>query len=313
MNINMQKYLLKIDKIKKKFPVAQNENFKPAQNGTHHKVFISDNYVIRFRDDNPDLLRRETKLLKELRHPLIPRILWSGKINKSFVMIENRLPGIALNSAWRNIKNNYKIRIIQQAVNFIKYLKTEKRNYFYSVNTGKKYNFYFNYLTDGIDVKIAKIKKFKQANKIIKDLLAIIKQRNAKNIFKKNSINLVHGDLIVHNILTDGRNLTGVLDWELALFGDSDHDLFRLFYYQECAKAYQEQGNDETFEADYMDKLIAEILKSNIIKSKKLFQKKYQFVRAIFFLNALYWAVNSSAPKKNINELIIRWNKKTPI
>ncbi|TAN58170.1 hypothetical protein EPN15_01900, partial [Patescibacteria group bacterium] len=118
------------------------------------------------------------------------------------------------------------------------------------------------------------------------------------------------GDLIVHNILTDGKNLTGVLDWELALFGDSDHDLFRLFYYQECAKAYQEQGNDEAFEADYMDKLIAEILKSNIIKNNKLFQKKYQFVRATFFLNALYWAVNSSAPKKNINELIMWWNKK---
>ena len=308
----MQKYLLKIDKIKKKFPVAQNENFKPAQNGTHHKVFISNNYVIRFRDENPDLLQRESKLLKELKHPLIPRILWSGKINKSFVMIENRLPGIALNSAWRNIKNNYKTRIIQQAVNFIKYLKTEKRNYFYSVNTGKKYNFYFNYLTDGIDVKIAKIKKFKQANKIIEDLLAIIKQRNAKNIFKKSSINIVHGDLIVHNILTDGKNLTGVIDWELALFGDPNHDLFRLFYYQECAKAYQEQGNDETFEADYMDKLIAEILKSNIIKNKKLFQKKYQFVRATFFLNALYWAVNSSAPKKIINELIMRWDKKSP-
>ena len=181
----MQKYLLKIDKIKEKFPLIQNENFKSAQNGTHHKVFISDNYVIRFRDENPDLLQRETKLLKELKHPLIPRILWSGKVNKSFVMIENRLPGITLNSAWRNIKKNYKIRIIKQVVSFIKYLLTEKRNYFYSVNTGKKYNFYFNYLTDGIHVKIAKIKKFKQANKIIKDLLVIIKQRNAKNIFEK--------------------------------------------------------------------------------------------------------------------------------
>src|SRR3989338_4460130 len=185
MNINMQKYLLKIDKIKKKFPVAQNENFKPDQNGTHHKVFISNNYVIRFRDENPDLLQRESKLLKELRHPLIPRILWSGKVNKSFVMIENRLPGIALNSAWRNIKNNHKIIIIKQVISFIKYLRTDKRNYFYSVNTGKKYNFYFNYLTDGIDVETAKIKKFRQTNKIIEDLLAIIKQRNAKIFLKK--------------------------------------------------------------------------------------------------------------------------------
>ncbi|MFC1652001.1 hypothetical protein ACFL24_02515, partial [Patescibacteria group bacterium] len=104
--------------------------------------------------------------------------------------------------------------------------------------------------------------------------------------------------------------LTGILDWELASFGDPDYDLFRLFYYQECAKAYQEQGIDKEFEADFMDRLIAAILESNLIKNKRIFKKKYQFVHATFFLNALYWATNSDDPEKNLNELIIQWEKR---
>ena len=141
-------------------------------------------------------------------------------------------------------------------------------------------------------------------------MLSIVNKSEAKDLFSnREKISLVHGDLIIHNLLTDSRNLTGILDWELALFGDPDYDLFRLFYYQECAKDYQEQGVDETFESDYMDRLIAMISKSNLIKNKKVFRKKYQFARAIFYLNALYWATNSGEPETNINELIVEWNK----
>ncbi len=132
--------------------------------------------------------------------------------------------------------------------------------------------------------------------------LLVIDKTEDRNLFcNRERIVLVYGDLIIHNLLTDSKNLTGVLDWELALFGDPSHDLFRLFYYRECAKDYQGQWIDESFEADYMDKLIIAILKSNLIKNKKLFQEKYQFARAVFFLNALYWAVNSDSPEKKIS------------
>ncbi|MBI3671220.1 phosphotransferase [Candidatus Azambacteria bacterium] len=142
--------------------------------------------------------------------------------------------------------------------------------------------------------------------------MSIIEDIEGMNLFRnKDKSILVHGDLIIHNILTDGRNLTGVLDWELALYGDPDYDLCRLFYYQECAKAYQEQWVDETFESYYMDKLMNAILESSLIKDTELFKKKYYFMRAIFYLNALYWSINSSDPEKNISELIGNWNQKT--
>ena len=226
-------------------------------------------------------------------------------------MIENRLPGQTLDLIWKNLSASNKKNIIEQVVKFLQYQRTITKDNVYSVKTGKKYKRFLDYLTNGVKQKVVNIKKFQQTNKILKDLLSIIKKTEVKKLFfYREKITLVHGDLIIHNLLTDGRNLTGILDWELALFGDPDYDLLRLFYYQECAKAYQEQGIDETFEADYMDKLIAAILKSNLIKDKKVFYKKYQFVRAIFFLNALYWAVNSDNSKKNINELTVQWNKK---
>ena len=226
-------------------------------------------------------------------------------------MVENRLPGQTIDLIWKNLTINNKDNIIKQVINFLQYQRTQTKNYVYSVKTGKKYKRFLDYLTDGAKQKNVDIKKFKQADKLLKNLFLIINNSNIKQLFSiKTKAVLVHGDLIIHNLLTDGKNLTGVLDWELALWGDSEYDLFRLFYYQECAKAYQEQGTDETFEADYMDMLIAAILKSNLIENNEIFQKKHQFVHAIFYLNALHWAISSDNPKNNINELIEQWDKK---
>ena len=297
----MKNYLPRIKKIKKQFSIPKEENFIAAPSGTNYKVFLSNNYVFRFRDDNPKLLLREVNFLKQFNHKLIPKVLWFGEINQSSFMIENRLPGQTLDLIWKNLSASNKKNIIEQVVKFLQYQRTITKDNVYSVKTGKKYKRFLDYLTNGVKQKVVNIKKFQQTNKILKDLLSIIKKTEVKKLFfYREKITLVHGDLIIHNLLTDGRNLTGILDWELALFGDPDYDLLRLFYYQECAKAYQEQGIDETFEADYMDKLIAAILKSNLIKDKKVFYKKYQFVRAIFFLNALYWAVNSDNSKKTL-------------
>lgn len=310
----MKNYLLRIKKIKKKFTIPIEENFTVAPSGTNYKVFLSDNYVIRFRDDNPKLLLREVNFLKQLNHQLIPKVLWSGKIDELFFMVEDRLPGQTVDLIWKSLSLSNKKDIVKQVIQFLKYQRTITKDNIYSVKTGKKYKDFLDYLTDGIKQKITDIKKFKQADKILLDLSLIINNPEIKNLFTtKIKITLIHGDLIIHNLLTDNKNLTGVLDWELALFGDPDYDLFRLFYYQECAKAYQEQGVDETFEADYMSKLITSILKSNLIGDRKLFKKKYQFVYAIFYLNALHWAVNSNNPQKNIYELIAQWGKKNGV
>jgi aminoglycoside phosphotransferase (APT) family kinase protein len=109
-------------------------------------------------------------------------------------------------------------------------------------------------------------------------------------------------------MLTDNERLTGVLDWELALYGDPDYDLCRLFYYRECAQAYRKQGIDETYEAEYMDMLVEDIENSGIVGDREVFQRKYEFVRAIFFVSALYWDVRSEDPENNLEGTIDLWN-----
>ena len=61
--MNMKNYLLRI-KNQKQLAISKEERFVAATNGTHHKVFISNKYIVRFRDNNPKLLLRETKFLK---------------------------------------------------------------------------------------------------------------------------------------------------------------------------------------------------------------------------------------------------------
>ena len=77
----MKKYLSRINKIKKQLDFIQKENFKPALDGTNYKVFLSQNYVIRFRDDNQQLLSREVDFLKQINHPLVQSVLWASKID----------------------------------------------------------------------------------------------------------------------------------------------------------------------------------------------------------------------------------------
>ncbi|MCX6741484.1 MAG: aminoglycoside phosphotransferase family protein, partial [Candidatus Parcubacteria bacterium] len=290
------------------------ESFEIAPSGTHHKVFISDRYVIRFRDDNPELLSREADFLRHLDHPLIPKVLWVGKIDGLIVMVEERLTGKTVDAIWKVLTEDNQTIILEQIIQFLRYLQTQTADKIYSINTGKKYLNFFYCLTDKVEWYSSEIKKTKQAEALLNNLLLIIDKPEAKTLFPdKGRISLVHGDLIIHNLLTDNNNLTGILDWELALFGDSDYDLFRLFYYQECAKAYQEQGIDKTFESDFMDKLMAMILESDLIKNKNTFWVKYEFTRAIFYINALHWAVCSDNPIVNISELTAQWDKKNGV
>ena len=44
---------------------------------------------------------------------------------------------------------------------------------------------------------------------------------------------LVHGDFGSYNLMTDGRRITAVLDWDRALFGDPLYEMANLLFWQE--------------------------------------------------------------------------------
>jgi hygromycin-B 4-O-kinase len=45
---------------------------------------------------------------------------------------------------------------------------------------------------------------------------------------------LVHGDFGSYNLLTDGGRITGVIDWDRALFGDPLYEVANLFFWREA-------------------------------------------------------------------------------
>ena len=44
---------------------------------------------------------------------------------------------------------------------------------------------------------------------------------------------LVHGDFSSSNMLTDGRSITAIFDWDRALFGDALYDVANIFFWRE--------------------------------------------------------------------------------
>jgi thiamine kinase-like enzyme len=301
-------YFLKIEGLKKRLSWLKNDNFVHAHSGTNHEVFLSKKHVTRFHDSK--MLIREAELLEKLNHPLIPKILWRGKTGKLFAMVENRLAGNPLNLTWKKSKKNLKIIIIKNLLDFLNYLRTQRQDYVYSIRTGKRYTNFWEYLMDGVGKKISIIKRSGLANKQCKKLTDIINNTANRKLFVKNeSWSLVHGDLIIHNLLADNKGLSGVLDWEWSFFGDYDYDLCRIFYYLECAKDYLERGIDDSFEAEFMSKFTSAIKDAGLISQSKHFWEKYNVIRSVFLLNALFWSVNSSEPIKNVKEITRFINK----
>ena len=288
-------------------PWLAGQVFKRASSGTRHEVYLSDQYVIRISHNDTELIRRESELLHALHHPLVPTVLWNGAVAGGCAMIERRLPGLTLDTTWRSMTADSKQRVVNEVVDFLIYLRTQTGGIFYSVSTGRRHKSAQYHLTAGLAKKLHYIERLTAARSLVADIATILR----RSIGTKIRPTLAHGDLIIHNLLTDGQKLTGVLDWEFARYTVRDYDLFRLRYYQECAAAYVVTGNDETYESDYMRQLIAAIYGAGLIKNEDEFENQYTFLRALFFLDALVWAAKSQRPEEEAAGLVVMWNKKS--
>jgi len=294
-----------IQLIKKRFSPTVNETFERATHGTHCQVYLSSSFVIKFREIKPTILRREGNLLAKIEHELIPKVLWQGVVSNKIVIIENRLPGKTLDEQWKFMTAHDKKRVVNDLVEFLKFIRTNKNDRIYSVSSGKQFVNFYDYLTDGLQKKISRIRRNPEARTKLEKTTNVIFAPDARKLFNSTTKpQLVHGDLINHNLLTNGKTLTGVLDWELATYGDPEYDIFRLKYYQECAQAYVEQGTDISYEADFMREFMQSINSSHIVKNIQIFERKYEIARAIFRVNALHWATTSSNPDKNVREVL---------
>ncbi len=273
------------------------ETFKKAEKGTKSQVYLSDNFVIKI-NKKIEFLKNEYAILKSLDFDVVPKVIDFLVIQNHGVLIEKKLVGQSIDEIWRTLDTKDKNKIIQDLVNIILEFNKKKYNYFWSAQCTKKFNSYSELLFYKFDLNKEKIFKNKKAYSLYLKISHNLDNNKAKKIFSNITPTLVHGDLIIHNLLTDGRRLTGILDWECAQYGDYFYDLARIIYYQECAKAYMEEEKDEFFEYDFTMRFI-EGLNKNI----KFSEEKYRIIRSLYFIYSILWALDSRNPEKNLSEL----------
>ena len=294
LSMNNFKKILKTSKRRLKI----DEIFVKARKGTRSKVYLSDNYAIKINPEG-DILKGEYLTIKSINFKFAPRVLDFFKIEGCGVLTEKKIKGVGLDEAWRNLSDKGRSELISDLSRAIAKIHSIKKESFWWARTpDKKYQSYGELLLERLNLPRQVIEKNKRALKIFKAVADNLEVKKVNQTFSSVKAVLVHGDLIIHNLLTDGQNLTGVLDWEFSQAGDSFYDLARVVYYQGCAKAYDDSGEDEVFEHDFTTRLI-----KSLNKLIEFDSEKYRVLRSLFFAESIAWAVNSKNPEKNLAEL----------
>ncbi|MEK7624167.1 MAG: phosphotransferase [Patescibacteria group bacterium] len=274
--------------------LAIKEDFQKAEKGTRSQVLLSKNFVIKINRDLT-ILKNESEVLKTLVLDVAPNFLAFYTIQNYGVLVEQKIKGRAIDDAWKNIEITNKKRIATDIVEAIHKINQQKKDYFWSAQFDVKFRNYKDLLFHKFKLNEKKIFDNQLAHKLFLEISSNIDERKVERIFGQTSPVLLHGDLIMHNLLTDLYRLTGILDWEYAQFGDSFYDLARIMYYQECAKAYVDEQRDEHFEYDFTTRLIEQL--------KQLIDfnlDKYMVIRSFFFVDTIIWALGSADPEKNL-------------
>lgn len=284
-----------INEVKKRLAIK--EDFRKAEKGTRSTVFLSDSFVVKI-NKNLTVLKNESEVLKMLDLDVAPAFVDFYIIRDFGVLIEKKLEGRAIDDVWKSINIADKDKIVADIAGTVHKINQHKKDYFWSAQFDTKFKTYKDLLFYKFKLYQKRIFENKLSHKLFLEIANDIPEEKVDKTFGQIEPTLLHGDLIMHNLLTDLRRLTGILDWEYVQYGDPFYDLARVIYYQECAKAYIDENRDEHFEYDFTARL-TEKLSQNI----NLDFEKYKIIRSFFFVDTIIWALNSVESEKYLSEL----------
>ena len=274
--------------------LAIKEDFQKAEKGTRSQVFLSDNFVIKVSRDLT-VSKNESEVLKTLTLDIAPRFVTFCIIQNYGVLVEKKMKGRAIDDVWKDIKAPDKKKIVADIVKAVCKINQQKKDYFWLAQFDMKFKNYKDLLFHKFKLNEKQIFENQSAYKLFLEVSNNIEEKKVERIFGRTSPVLLHGDLIMHNLLTDLYRLTGILDWEYAQFGDPFYDLARVIYYQECAKAYVDEQRDEHFEYDFTTRLIEQLKQYTDFDPEK-----YIVIRSFFFIDTIIWALRSANLAKNL-------------
>ncbi len=228
-----------------------------AASSTRNEVFLSDDYAIRINRHPNQRLRREARLCSHLPHkPWAPEVLsHGGEIGADFLIVR-RKPGGPLSRAWPEMsleQRRHSIRQLGEALHELHSTPTPPDLPRLETAT---------HLIDPrcvspmvpLLVALDELRNRNGVDKaVIRDAEAIVMSAGSC-LDDYNQHFLVHGDLSFENVLWDGSDLSGLLDFEWCRGGAPDLDLdvllrFCAFPYAHVAPDYEDRAHP----ADYLD------------------------------------------------------------
>lgn len=275
------------------------EDFIRAEKGTRSNVYLSEHYVFKI-NQNINLLKSEAEILKSIKADKIPKFVKFLIKNKYSVLIEKRLLGVPVDCLWKNLTEDQKDQYIRDLVELVFYIHKCRFKKFWSVQYHQYFENYDELLQYKLRIYQNKIFQNKAAYQKYKKVEQYLKQDYVQKFFSRVQPTLIHGDLIMHNILIHQNRFSGLIDWEFAQYGDPFYDLARVLYYQECAKDYLENHQDIHFEYDFTSRLIKKL------EEKIPYQKeKYQIIRSFYFIDTIIWALNQKKSMEILSNLTV--------
>lgn len=218
----------------------------PLAEGEESQVysFRSDNaaYVLRINATATGFEKDALAHLRFNKRTLpIPRVVEIGQIDQTHAYcISHRIPGVTLQDARPAITR----KLLRPTAGTMNAIATSDLTGFsgfgpFDVHGAGSFPTWHSFLTrirDHLfDCRIA-IARHLETDRVLR----IVDLFERLAVYCPEQRQLVHGDFGSNNVLTDGREITGVIDWSEALFGDPLYDVANIFFWRSWLDCMQQ-------------------------------------------------------------------------
>ncbi|HWA88598.1 MAG TPA: phosphotransferase [Rhizomicrobium sp.] len=203
-----------------------------------NNVFLcGDEFVLRVATKHgaEALLCREVALLRQLRGRLpMPEVVASGIFEGHSYQLQRRISGEPLLFAWRDATDAAKDVSVRRLLNWLDLMHCDRYAQFGCVTkSGTGFESWSSYYSSQIGALIRQLPAAAKAtlDQPLLDEIATFACTRAAVLDDGRQPTLVHNDLWPGNVMACDGFATALLDFELAIAGAADLDLFKLEYF----------------------------------------------------------------------------------
>jgi hygromycin-B 4-O-kinase len=274
-------------------------DLSPIEMGELSKVFSfmvkNKPYVVHFRKSRESLDKADY-MYKVYGDKLpIPRVVKSGKIDEIFFIISNKVEGRPVSSYSVPEQKIILDDLVKHYTNMSQITLDSLKGFglispegtAYSKSWGEVIAGFFKEDQEGFYKNWTKLYKesFLEKSLFEEGYLAMMELIK----YSPNIPHLVHGDFHLGNMLSDGKQVTGIVDWELSMYGDFMFDLAILHLWsphldfpQKVRNLWLENGTDiVNFEERLRSHMLFKAVDGLRFYAKQGVKPSYDFMRKI--------------------------------